>query len=206
MAVCRLGVVACILVSLWGCGYRPLGAAPPDPQVRPTLAIPLFANRSTEVGLEAIFATAMINAFAQTGAVKVVPGDRDADLVLEGKVRSLDNTSVAFDSITQSSVRRVSLRVEVTLRQKKGDKVLLKDTQYPPGRLRGGPQLPHRGGHQNRRDSSGGGHPGPAGAGQGAAGALAVSGKQLSSESALTARKLKINRIIDLRWACSSFG
>ncbi len=129
MAVCRLGVVALLLVSLWGCGYRPLGAAPPDPQVRPTLAVPLFANRSTEVGLEAIFATAMINAFAQTRAVKVVSGDRDADLVLEGKVRSLENTSVAFDSITQSSVRRVTLRVEITLRQKKGDKVLLKDTE-----------------------------------------------------------------------------
>jgi hypothetical protein len=130
MAVCRLGVVALLLVSLWGCGYRPLGAAPPDSQVRPTLAIPLFANRTTEVGLEAIFATALINAFAQTRAVKVVPGDRDADLVLEGKVRSMDNASVAFDSITQSSVRRVSLRVEITLRRKKGDKVLWKDSQY----------------------------------------------------------------------------
>jgi hypothetical protein len=130
MAVCRLGVVALLLVSLWGCGYRPLGAAPPDSQVRPTLAIPLFANRSTEVGLEAIFATALINAFAQTRAVKVIPGDREADLVLEGKVRSMDNTSVAFDSITQSSVRRVSLRVEITLRKKKGDKVLWKDSQY----------------------------------------------------------------------------
>jgi hypothetical protein len=129
MAVCRLGVVALLLVSLWGCGYRPLGAAPPDSQVRPTLAVPLFANRSTEVGLEATFATAMINAFAKTRAVRVVTGDRDADLVLEGKVRSLDNTSVAFDSITQSSVRRVTLRVEITLRQKKGDKVLLKDTE-----------------------------------------------------------------------------
>jgi hypothetical protein len=129
MAVCRLGVVAFLLVSLWGCGYRPLGAAPPDSQVRPTLAVPLFANRSTEVGLEATFATALINAFAQTKAVRVVPGDRDADLVLEGKVRSLDNTSVAFDSVTKSSVRRVTLRVELILRQKKGDKVLWKDTE-----------------------------------------------------------------------------
>ena len=129
MAVCRLGVVVLLVVSLWGCGYRPLGAAPPDGQVRPTLAIPLFANRSTEVGLETTFATAMINAFAQTQAVKVVPGDRDADLVLEGKVRSLANTSVAFDSITRSTVRRVTLIVDITLRQKKGDKVLWKDTQ-----------------------------------------------------------------------------
>jgi hypothetical protein len=129
MVICRLGVVGLLLVSLWGCGYRPLGAEPPAPQVRPTLAIPLFANRSTEVGLEAVFANAMINAFAQTKAVRVIPGDRDADLVLEGKVRSVDNSSVAFNSVTQSTVRRVTLRVELTLRRPKGDKVLWKDTQ-----------------------------------------------------------------------------
>ena len=129
MAVCRLGVVLVLVISLWGCGYRPLGAGPPDPQLRPTMAIPLFANRSTEVGLEAMFATALINAFAKTQAVKVVPGDREAELVLEGKVRSLANTSVAFDSITRSSVRRVTLTIDMTLRRKKGDKVLWKDTQ-----------------------------------------------------------------------------
>jgi len=129
MPVCRLGMVVMLVVSLWGCGYRPLGAAPPDPQVRPTMAIPLFANRSTEVGLEAMFATALINAFAKTKAVKVVPGDREADLVLEGKVRSLANTSVAFDSITRSTVRRVTLNIDITLRRKQGDKVIWKDTQ-----------------------------------------------------------------------------
>jgi hypothetical protein len=129
MVVCRLGVLAVLLVSLWGCGYRPLGAAPSTSQVRPTLAIPLFANRSTEVGLEAIFARALINAFAQTKAVRVVPGDREADLVLEGKVRSLENASVAFDSVTRSTVRRVTLRVDFTLRRQKGGKVLWKDTQ-----------------------------------------------------------------------------
>src|SRR4030042_3015117 len=122
MAVGRLGVVVLLVIGLWGCGYRPFGAAPPDPQVRPTMAIPLFANRSTEVGLEAMFATALINAFAQTQAVKVVPGDREADLVLEGKVRSLANTSVAFDSITRSTVSGVTLMVDITLRQTKGDK------------------------------------------------------------------------------------
>lgn len=125
----RLGVLWVLIIILWGCGYRPMGAAPLDPQTRPTLAIPLFGNRSTEVGLESVFASELINAFAQTKAVKVVPGDRDAEYVLEGKVRSLDNSSVAFNSVTQSTVRRVTLRIELTLRQKKGDKVLWKDSQ-----------------------------------------------------------------------------
>jgi len=129
MSISRIGVLGLILINLWGCGYRPLGAAGPTPEVRPTLAIPLFANRSTEVGLEAVFANAMIHAFAQTQAVRVVPGDREADLVLEGTVRSVDNSSVAYNSVTQSTVRRVTLRVELTLRRTKGEKVLWKDTQ-----------------------------------------------------------------------------
>jgi TolB-like protein len=129
MTICRLGVLCLLVVSLWGCGYRPMGAESLDPQAPPTLAIPLFGNRSTEVGLEAVFANALITAFAQTRAVKVVPGDREAEYVLEGKVRSMDNSSVAYNSVTQSTVRRVTLRVELALRKKKGDKVLWKDTQ-----------------------------------------------------------------------------
>jgi hypothetical protein len=129
MALGRIGVLWLLIVSLSGCGYRPMGAEPLNSQVRPTLAIPLFGNRSTEVGLEAVFANELINAFAQTRAVQVVPGDRDAQYVLEGKVRSMDNSSVAYNSVTQSTVRRVTLRVELTLRQKKGDKVLWKENQ-----------------------------------------------------------------------------
>ena len=178
MAGCRLGVVALLLVSLWGCGYRPLGAAPPDSQVRPTLAVPLFANRSTEVGLEAIFATAMINAFAQTRAVRVVPGDRDADLVLEGKVRSLGQHlgGVRFHHPVLGAPGDLEGRNNPA--PKKGGQGPFEGHRDPPGRLRGGPQLPLRGGHQNRRHPAGGHHPGPAGAGQGAAGDLAVSGER----------------------------
>jgi hypothetical protein len=129
MSISRLGMLALLLVSLLGCGYHPMGAAPANLQARPTLAIPLFTNRSTEVGLENIFATEMVNAFAKTGAVKVIPGDRSAEYVLQGKIRSLENSSIAFNSVTQSTVRRVTLRVDLTLTQEKGDKVLWKDTQ-----------------------------------------------------------------------------
>lgn len=128
MAMGRGWIALFLILSLCGCGYHPLGAEGPASKGAPSLAIPLFANRSTEVGLETIMANALINAFAQTGAVRVVPGDKEADLVLEGKVRSVDNSSVAFFSVTQSSVRRVTLRVELALRQKSSDKIIWKDT------------------------------------------------------------------------------
>lgn len=117
-----------VLLLLAGCGYHPMGAEPIGPTT-PTLAVPLFINRSTEVGLEAVLANALINTFAQTRAVKVSPYEEGADLVLEGKVHSIDNTSVAFQSVTQSTVRRVTVRVELTLKKQENGKVLWKDTQ-----------------------------------------------------------------------------
>jgi hypothetical protein len=118
-----------LILLLLGCGYHPLGAAPATPQGAPTLAIPLFANRSTEIGLEATLASALINAFAKSRSVRVLPGDQNADLILEGKVRSVDNTSVAFQDVTHSTMRRITVRVELVLKQGKSGKVLWKDTQ-----------------------------------------------------------------------------
>jgi hypothetical protein len=125
----RWAYLLLILVLLMGCGYRPMGAEPATPRGAPTLAIPLFANRSTEIGLEAVLATALINTFAQTRAVKVIPGDKNADLVLEGKVRSVDNASVAYFDVTRSTVRRITVRVDLTLKKGESGKVLWKDTQ-----------------------------------------------------------------------------
>ncbi|MGB7911416.1 MAG: LPS assembly lipoprotein LptE [Desulfobaccales bacterium] len=116
------------LLLLSGCGYHPLGAEPMGGVTR-TLAVPLFTNRSTEVGLEAIMANALIRTFSETRAVKVTPYEDQADLVLDGKVQSVDNMSVAYSSVTLSTVRRVIVRVELTLKQRDNGKVLWKDTQ-----------------------------------------------------------------------------
>jgi hypothetical protein len=123
----RALMILWLMLTLLGCGYRPLGTAPPAPQVAPSLAIPPFANRSTEIGLESIMANALIHAFAQTKAVRITTRPEDADLVLEGKVQSVDNTSVAYQSVSQSTVRRVTLRLELGLRQGTGGKLIWKD-------------------------------------------------------------------------------
>jgi hypothetical protein len=127
----HLVLLLCLATALAGCGYRPMGSEPSaiTSQGKPTLAIPPFANRSTEVGLEAIMSNALIDSFAQTKAVHVRPGAKDADLVLEGTVRSLDNSSVAFQDVTRSTVRRVTMRVELVLRQRRGGKIIWKDSE-----------------------------------------------------------------------------
>lgn len=117
-----------ILLPLAACGYRPVTGAPSGGE-RPTIAIPLFGNRSTEVGLEAVFANAFVDTFSQSGALRVIPRPEEAELVLEGKVASLEFSSVAFFDINRSLVRKVTIRVELNLKNRKSGKIVWKDSE-----------------------------------------------------------------------------
>lgn len=117
-----------LIFALTGCGYRPLGLEPYHPEASPVLAIPPFANRSTEIGIESVLANAMIQAFSQTKAVRLATKPQDADLVLEGKVAFVENSSVAFNDILRSTVRRVTIKVDLNLKRRHSGKTLWKET------------------------------------------------------------------------------
>ena len=119
-----------LLALLFGCGYRPVGSAPPAGLAeRPAIAIPLFKNRSTEVDLEAVFANAFVTTFSQHRAWRITPREQEADLVLEGTVSSVEYSSVAFVNVDRSVVRRVTIRVDVSLKRRETGKVVWKDSQ-----------------------------------------------------------------------------
>lgn len=117
-----------LLLALMGCGYRPVGSQPHLTEAAPSLAIPLFANRSTEIGVESILANALLQAFSQTKAVRVTTRPQEAEMVLEGKVAFVENSSVAYNDIQRSSVRRVTIKVEINLKRRDSGKILWKDT------------------------------------------------------------------------------
>lgn len=126
---CRLLMVFCLVLALSsGCGYHPMGAETRPVETAPFLAIPLFENRSTELGIEAVMANALIHAFSQTRAVRVTNKPQGADLVLDGKVAFVENSSVAFNDIQRSSVRRVTIKVELNLKRRSTGKILWKDS------------------------------------------------------------------------------
>ena len=111
-----------------GCGYRPVGRGEvPAGSERPTLAIPLFANRSTEIGLESLFANTFIETFGRCQALRLTARAEKADLVLEGKISSVAQSSVAYFNINRSLVRRITIRVEVQLTRRSTGKVVWKD-------------------------------------------------------------------------------
>ena len=116
----------CILAA--SCGYRPVGRGELTTGTeRPTLAIPLFDNRSTEIGLESLFANTFIETFSRSQALRLVGRPEKADLVLEGKISSVAYSSVAYFDINRSLVRRVTIRIEVLLTRRSTGKVVWKD-------------------------------------------------------------------------------
>jgi hypothetical protein len=127
--------MACVFfVALAGCGYRPVGrggtpagTTGTSGTTRPSLAIPLFANRSTEIGLESLFANTFIETFGHSQALRVTSRPENADLVLEGKISSVAFSSTAYFNINRSLVRRVTIRVEVQLKRRSTGKVIWKD-------------------------------------------------------------------------------
>jgi len=119
-------------VALAGCGYRPVARGDGAPAgmtgpTRPSLAIPLFANRSTEIGLESLFANSFIETFNRSQALRITSRPENADLVLEGKIDSVAFSSTAFFNINRSVVRRATIRVEVQLRSRSTGRVIWKD-------------------------------------------------------------------------------
>ncbi len=124
-------VVAFLLLAAVGCGYRPVGSEPAPLPGRepPSLAVPLFKNRSTEVNLEALFANALSETLGQSRAWRLTPREETADLVLEGEVTAVEYASVAFFDIDQSLVRRVTIRVDLALKERPSGRILWKERE-----------------------------------------------------------------------------
>lgn len=114
-------------VVLSACGYQVVGSESPGGRHVPTLAIPPFENRSTEVGLETIFANDFLRAFGQSRVTRVRPGE-DGELILRGTLQRVESSSVAYADIDVSLVRRVTLTVDFVLKNKHG-KTVWKETE-----------------------------------------------------------------------------
>ena len=93
-----------------GCGYGFRGTLPDH--IR-TVAVPVFANRTPEPGVENLLTRAVVEAFSTNGRLRVVRPE-EADSVLEGEVIGYEVQALAFDA--QASVRQYRLVVTLNLR------------------------------------------------------------------------------------------
>jgi len=116
-------VVVLVGVVVAGCGYHFRGRATNLPKDIHSIAIPVFANHTAEVGIERIFTDEVIYQFNRSRILNVVDLAK-ADAVLRGSIDRVDITDVAYTSSDTSRQRRVRITISAKLVRTRDGKVI----------------------------------------------------------------------------------
>jgi outer membrane lipopolysaccharide assembly protein LptE/RlpB len=112
--------VACFLL-VGGCGYSFRGNLPNHIQ---TVGVPIFANKTSEPGVENFLTSAVVEAFSTNGRLRVVRPER-ADAILDGEVVGYEVQSIAFDPNANVRQYRLLVTLNLKMRDVRQDKVLI---------------------------------------------------------------------------------
>jgi len=107
----KVTLAALILVAGGGCGYTtvatPTGHAP-------SIAVPLFENRTFEPLLDVRITERVKSRLVATGPWRLVNRPGTADLVVRGVVTALGVTPVSFDRSNRVLEQRVTITAQIT--------------------------------------------------------------------------------------------
>lgn len=120
---CRKGATSGILAALMlvlyaqGCGpYSFTGNAVPA-HIN-TVAVPLFADQTSEFGIREKLTDAVISEITRDNSLKIA-GEGDADAVVVGTIISVVDRADTFNEQEQVESHRVFITVEVTVQDRK---------------------------------------------------------------------------------------
>ena len=117
--LCALAVAVFLLLG--GCGYSFRGNLPNHIQ---TVGVPIFANKTSEPGVENFLTSAVVEAFSTNGRLRVVRPER-ADAILDGEVVGYEVQSIAFDPNANVRQYRLLVTLNLKMRDVRQDKVLI---------------------------------------------------------------------------------
>lgn len=114
-------------LCLAGCGYQLRGKETNLPPDIHSVAIPIFANRTDQTGIETEVTRALVEKFISTKRLSVGPRD-SADSLLTGTVISFSTYPVAVVSSTQITTEyRATVILEYNFQGRKDGKVLFRE-------------------------------------------------------------------------------
>jgi hypothetical protein len=113
-----------MVLALEACGYRFVDESSLLPKDARTIYVEPFVNRGRQVGLEKELATALRGEFYRRGQLKVVENAEQADVILSGVIRSLQNTVASVNRRDEVLQYEAVLNVDVTLRRRQPSEIL----------------------------------------------------------------------------------
>ena len=87
------------------------------------IAIPIFINQTTEVGIENYFTAALVEEFNRSKRIRLVREER-ADATIKGTIKSYRSVPITFDATGQVQEYRCTATVGVSLVEKESGDVL----------------------------------------------------------------------------------
>jgi len=112
--------LALLALGLTGCGYSFRGDLPDHIK---TVAVPVFTNRTAEPAVENWLTSAVVEAYATNGRLRVVK-TQEADANLDGEVVGYSVQSIAFDNQANVRVYRLLVTMNIKLRDVRRNSVL----------------------------------------------------------------------------------
>jgi len=106
------------------CGYRFSDDSSLIPKDVRTIYIEPFINRSRDVGVEKEMTSALRSEFYRKGQLRIVDEIEQADAILSGVVRSLDNHLASVNRRNESLQYQATMIVDVTLRRRNPEQVI----------------------------------------------------------------------------------
>lgn len=109
----RLAWAVLFLTALGGCSAYGLNSGRVQPGLE-SVAVPYFANESTEPDVEIVLTDAIINGLLQNRTLRVVDEDQ-ADAIVRGTVVSYQVEEAFFDEERQAEQYEIRVRCEVAM-------------------------------------------------------------------------------------------
>ena len=111
-----IGVVVVLAVILTACGYRFSGSGELPAGVQ-TIFVPVFENRTGEVGLEDTLTNGVINEFVLKRKDALMEKD-SAESILQGTILSIRDETISRSSGNTALERRVTVTVALALKDR----------------------------------------------------------------------------------------
>jgi hypothetical protein len=116
------------------CGYHFSGQGNPFSEDIKTIAIPVFSNQTGEAGFENYLTNQLVYEFTSRKRLRVID-IKDADVVLKGKIRSINLPDISFSGSYHGLERKAVVTVEAVLERRDGsvlwqDKDIIREEVY----------------------------------------------------------------------------
>ena len=118
-----LALCLVIFLTIPGCGYHFGGTGSQAPGNIHSVAVDVLENRTSQVGIEAIFTNAILTQFIRWKRLPVRPHD-EAEAVLGGSIARISTDAVAHSRPEKTLETRVTITLALTLKRVETNEIL----------------------------------------------------------------------------------